>query len=70
MTIGIGVADVLVAVTWREPALMLYNPLVLMAVVAWSVLRGSREGMVWALIGGIERLGGHGSGTTGAAHPA
>jgi rod shape-determining protein MreD len=27
--------------------------LVLMAVVAWSVLRGSQEGMVWALIGGV-----------------
>ena len=27
--------------------------LVLMAVVAWSVLRGSKEGMVWALIGGV-----------------
>ena len=27
--------------------------LVLMVVVAWSVLRGSKEGMVWALIGGV-----------------
>jgi rod shape-determining protein MreD len=27
--------------------------LVLMAVVSWSLLRGSEEGMLWALIGGI-----------------
>jgi rod shape-determining protein MreD len=27
--------------------------LVLLAVVAWSLLRGSEEGMVWALIGGL-----------------
>lgn len=27
--------------------------LVLLAVVAWSLLRGSEEGMLWALIGGL-----------------
>ncbi len=27
--------------------------LVLMAVTAWSLLRGSEEGMLWALIGGV-----------------
>lgn len=37
----------------RITVLGVHPDLVLMAVVAWSVLRGSREGMVWALIGGI-----------------
>lgn len=27
--------------------------LVLMAVISWSLLRGSEEGMLWALIGGV-----------------
>lgn len=37
----------------RITVLGVHPDLVLMAVVAWSVLRGSREGMVWALIGGV-----------------
>ena len=37
----------------RITVLGVHPDLVLMAVVAWSVLRGSKEGMVWAAIGGV-----------------
>jgi len=52
MTIGITVADVLVAVTGREPVLMLYNPLVLMAIVACSsTMVKNRARSLWIGLG-------------------
>jgi rod shape-determining protein MreD len=37
----------------RITLLGVHPDLVLMAVISWSLLRGSEEGMLWALIGGV-----------------